>query len=104
MENIILKNKMEMEEEFIDEEKNEFIDENKEELKEEFIEKNIKEFDEFIKNCIIDEDRDFFYWKEIFCNEEKEEEFNDYVDDSFRDYREDIETKNSIRNDIQKFY
>ena len=85
-----------------DTEKEIFIYENEEDLKAEFTEKNKKEFDNFIKNCIIDEERDIFYWIEIFCNEENEEEFKDYLNDSFKDYKEDIETKNSLINDIQK--
>jgi len=81
----------------------EFIDEHKEDLKDEFIEKNKNDFDEFIKNCILDEDRDIFYWKEIFCNEENEEEFLNYINDSFGDYLDEIKTRNSLIRDLQKF-
>ena len=90
------------EEEFneVDEYRAEFIDENIEDLKKEFIINNQNEFNEFLKNEIIDNERDLEYWIEVFCQEVKEEEFNDYVSEEFFNNEDVKATERSIINDL----
>ena len=85
---------------FEEEVKEEFINENIDSLINDFIKVIENEFNEFLDNCIIDEDRDLEYWKEIFCKEEREEEFNDFCNDCFNEYQDEIETRRSLINDI----
>jgi uncharacterized cupredoxin-like copper-binding protein len=66
----------------------EFMSNNKEDLYDDFIIENQKEFNEMLKQEIIDEDRDIDYWKEVFCREEKEQEFLDYCEEEYNNGKE----------------
>ena len=57
---------------------------------------------EFLKNEIIDNERDLEYWIEVFCKEVKEEEFNNYCNECFNENEDVKATERSIINDIQK--
>lgn len=65
-----------------------WLSDNIKDLKEEFIKDNKAEFDEMLKQEIIDEDRDMDYWKDVFCKEEMEEEFLDYCKEEYNVYRD----------------
>lgn len=78
--------------------KDEWKRENIKDLMNEFVEDNQAEFNIFLENCFIDEERDLNYWIEIFCKEEQEEEFNNYVEDSFKDSCDIEETRKSLRS------
>ena len=86
----------------VNEYKVEFISENIEDLKKEFVENNQSEFNEFLKNEIIDDDRDLEYWTEVFCQEIKEDEFDDYCNESYNDYEDIRATERSLINDLCK--
>jgi len=73
--------------------KDEWVSENLKELMGEFIEDNTPEFNNFLENEIIDDERNIEYWTEVFCKEEKEDEFNDFCNDRFKD-NDDIEKTN----------
>ena len=88
--------------EIVDEYKVEFIDENVDDLIKEFITNNQNEFNEFLSNEIIDDERNYEYWVEVFCKEMKENEFNNYCDECYSDYEDVRATERSIINDIQK--
>jgi hypothetical protein len=72
-----------------------YVGEHKKELIEDFISENLNEFNEFMKNEIVDEDRDFDYWKMQFC-EENEDEFNDYCKRAFEETQAVEETNRSL--------
>jgi hypothetical protein len=77
--------------------KTEWIRENIKDLMNEFVEDNQAEFNEMLDNQVIDEERPLDYWKEIFCKEEMEQDFRDFVDDSFKDSQDIQETERSLR-------
>jgi hypothetical protein len=65
-----------------------WLSDNIEDLKEEFIKDNIAEFNNFLEQEIIDDERDIEYWKDTFCKEENDEDFDNYCRDEFRLYEE----------------
>ena len=75
-----------------------FISEHKEDLYDEFIKSHESEFKEMLKQEIIDEERDLNYWKDIFCKEEMEEDFNNYCEQEYNNLLDVIQTDNSYRN------
>lgn len=75
-----------------------FISDNKNDLYDDFIKAHKVEFDEMLKQEIIDEDRDMDYWREVFCKEEMEQDFIDYCEDEYNSYIDKIQTDNSYKN------
>ena len=59
-----------------------WITEHNQELREGFVSENLNEFNEFMQEEIVDEDRTFDYWKMQFC-EENEEDFNEFCERAF---------------------
>jgi hypothetical protein len=76
----------------------EFISDNEKDLYDEFIKAHKGEFDEMLKEEIIDEERDMDYWREVFCKEEMEQEFRDYCEDEYNNLLDVEETDRSYRN------
>jgi bifunctional DNase/RNase len=68
--------------------KDTWANENHKNLMYEFLDDNAEEFNIFLEDVIIDEERDVEYWTEVFCKEEMAEEFNDFVDCSYNEYED----------------
>jgi hypothetical protein len=65
-----------------------WLSDNITDLREDFIKDNKAEFNEMLEKEIIDEDRDIDYWKEVFCNEEMEQDFIDFCKERYGEYRD----------------
>jgi len=80
-----------------DERKDDFIDNNKTDLINEFVDKNKIDFENFLKNEIIDNIYTVEFWKTVFC--EDNDDYNDYVNDSYNEFVDIDNTERSLINE-----
>jgi hypothetical protein len=67
---------------------------NEKDLMEAFVDDNPDEWIEFLdmKRATLEQD-DLDYWKVLFCKEEMEQDFLDYCQDEYSNYRDLLETE-----------
>ena len=72
----------------------EWYQENEKQLMEAFVDDNPDEWIEFLdmKRATLEQD-DFDYWKVLFCKEEMEQDFYDYCEDAYRDYKDELQVE-----------
>jgi len=77
--------------------KDEWISDNLNDLMAEFIKAHNSEYIELLDEVIIDETYDLEYWNEVFCKEEMEQDFLDYCDEEYGNWRDREDTDRSYR-------
>lgn len=79
----------------------EWYQENEKQLMEAFVDDNPDEWIEFLdmKRATLEQD-DFDYWKVLFCKEEMEQDFIEYCENAYRDYKDELQMEARLENGI----
>lgn len=76
-----------------------WYEDNEKDLMEAFVDDNPDEWNEFLelRRATLEQD-DLDYWKVLFCKEEMEQDFIDYCENAYGDYRDELEMEARLEN------